>query len=200
VSAPLQIGITGGIGSGKTLVCKIFQRLGIPVYDSDHRAKSLMTTDGILISNIKKEFGDLSYDSSGKLNRQFLSDLVFKDEGKLQILNNLVHPRVAEDYRQWLSKNHDVPYVLKEAALLFESGSYKHLDKIIVVFAEEQVRIRRVMERDKRSFSQVESILINQWPDSEKVNRADYVLYNDGSRLLIPQVLSLHQQLSTFKN
>src|SRR5687767_11177847 len=115
---PLQIGITGGIGSGKSLVCKIFQHLGVPVYDADSHAKELMTTDGILISQIKKEFGDLSYHDDGSLNRVYLANHVFRDEKKLSLLNSLVHPRVAVDYSTWVKAHHTYAYVLKEAALL----------------------------------------------------------------------------------
>jgi dephospho-CoA kinase len=132
---PLQIGITGGIGSGKSVVCKIFSALNVPVYDADSHAKKLMTTDGILISGIKKEFGDLSYDSQGNLNRVYLASHVFHDEQKLAKLNSLVHPRVALDYQQWVEKNTQYPYVLKEAALLFEAKSNQWLDAVIVVSA-----------------------------------------------------------------
>jgi len=194
VSRPLQIGITGGIGSGKSLICKVFKCLGVPVYDSDSRAKSLMTTDGILMSQIRKEFGDLSYDDHG-LNRQFLAKTVFGDEERLERLNQLVHPRVGEDYQQWLSSQGDKPYVLKEAALLFESGSYKSLDKIIVVVAHNELRIRRVMKRDPhRSYEQIQEIISRQWSEDEKRKRADYVIFNDESQLVIPQVLELHHR------
>jgi dephospho-CoA kinase len=194
VRRPLQIGITGGIGSGKTLVCKIFISLGIPVYDSDHRAKSLMTTDGILMSQIRKEFGDLSYDINGVLNRQYIAEVVFADEEKLNRLNQLVHPRVAEDYRKWVSE-HRGPYLLKEAALLFETGAVKQLDKVIVVYAPEEVRIKRVLARDKhRSARQIEEIIGKQMPDSEKIKQADFVVNNDETELLVPQVLSLHEK------
>src|SRR5690606_15476723 len=111
---PLQVGITGGIGSGKSLVCRIFQCLGISVYDADSRAKSLMTTDGILVSQIRKEFGDLAYHADGSLNRKHLGETVFNDPDRLELLNKLVHPRVGEDYRQWLEENSREVYVLKE--------------------------------------------------------------------------------------
>ncbi len=114
---PVQIGITGGIGSGKSLICKIFQVFGVPVHDADSRAKDLMTTDGILVSAIKKEFGELSYQRDGSLNRQYLSETVFKDEVRLNVLNQLVHPRVGDDYARWVSEHRGHAYVLKEAAL-----------------------------------------------------------------------------------
>ncbi len=192
---PLQIGITGGIGSGKTLVSKIFACLGIPVYDADSHAKELMTTDGILVSQIKKEFGDLSYLSDGALNRKYLSEVVFNNQERLDILNKLVHPRVAENYTQWVKRNSDQVYILKEAALLFETGSYQALNKIIVVHAPEEVRIKRVMHRDGRAEQQVKEIIRKQMSEEEKLKRADFILYNDESSLIIPQVLTLHNQL-----
>lgn len=192
---PLQIGITGGIGSGKSLVCKIFNALGTPTYDADSRAKMVMTTDGILVEAIKKEFGVLSYDAKGVLNRQHLANSVFSQPDKLKRLNELVHPRVAVDYEHWVSSQADVKYVLKEAALLFESGSYQSLDKIIVVTAPETLRVMRVLIRDPhRSAEQTKEIIRNQMEEEEKIKRADYVIVNDETTLLIPQVLNLHLQ------
>lgn len=193
MNKPLQIGITGGIGSGKSLVCRIFLCLGIKVYDADSHAKNLMTTDGILMSNIKKEFGELSYNTDGSLNRKHLSSTAFNDAEKLETLNKLVHPRVAHDYDQWLRTNNDDPYVLKEAALLYEAGSYKQLDKIVVVTAPDELRIERVAKRDlHRSKEQIRAIIAQQMPQEEKVKRADFVIVNDETTLLVPQVLELH--------
>ncbi len=194
----LQIGVTGGIGSGKSLVCRIFSCLGIPVYDADSRAKALMTTDGILIRQIKEEFGDLSYDDNGNLNRVYIASEVFGNETRLARLNELVHPRVAEDYKRWYEKvKVSVPYVVKEAALLYESGSFKQLDEVIVVFAPEDVRISRVLKRDPhRTSEQVKDIIRRQMDDDTKLKRADHVITNDESLLLIPQVVSLHQRFS----
>ncbi len=192
---PLQIGITGGIGSGKSLVCKIFNALGTPTYDADSRAKMVMTTDGILVEAIKKEFGVLSYDAKGVLNRQHLANSVFNQPDKLKRLNELVHPRVALDYKHWVSSQTNVKYVLKEAALLFESGSYQSLDKIIVVTAPETLRVQRALIRDPhRSAEQTKEIIRNQMEEEEKTKRADYVIVNDETTLLIPQVLNLHLQ------
>lgn len=194
LAAPLQVGITGGIGSGKSLICRIFSCLGIAVYDADSRAKEVMTTDGILVSQIQKEFGRLSYHEDGTLNRKYLNDLVFKDRAKLNVLNQLVHPRVGEDYKQWLETQKQSDYVLKEAALLFETGSYKSLDKTIVVTASVTLRLKRVLARDShRTEEQVKSIMANQWNEEEKINRADYVITNDDTKLVIPQVLKLHE-------
>lgn len=189
---PLQIGITGGIGSGKSLVCRIFSLLNVPVYDADSRAKAIMTTDGILVSQITKEFGVLSYRADGALNREYLAQHVFNDPEKLKTLNALVHPRVAVDYEHWMSQQH-APYVLKEAALLFEAKSNTTLDKVIVVSAPEELRIARVLMRDKhRTGQQVKDIIRNQLSEEEKLKRADYIIMNNESQLLIPQVLELH--------
>lgn len=191
----LQIGITGGIGSGKSLVSRIFSCLGVPVYDADSRAKYVMTTDGILIDQIKKEFGELSYHNN-ELNRSYISELVFKDKKKLEVLNRLVHPRVREDYKNWVIRQAR-PYVLKEAALLFEAQSNEMLDKVIVVSAPEELRINRVLERDNhRTRKQIEEIIKSQMKEEEKRKLADFVIVNDETQLVIPQVLMLHQQFS----
>lgn len=194
---PLQIGITGGIGSGKSTVCRIFSALGVPVYDADSRAKALMTTDGILMTQIKKEFGVLSFHADGSIDREYLAQTVFNDQEKLEKLNELIHPRVAEDYNVWMRKQEN-EYVLKEAALLFETGSYRLLDKIIVVHAPKELRISRVLKRDAhRTREQVQHIMKNQLSDEEKVKRADFIIMNDESALVIPHVLKLHEQFIT---
>jgi dephospho-CoA kinase len=197
LNKPLQIGITGGIGSGKSLVCKIFACLGVPIYDADSRAKSIMTTDGILVEQIKKEFGDLSYYEDGRLNREYLGDTVFNDSAKLKRLNELVHPRVGSDSEKWVEENASHPYLMREAALLFESGSFKKLNKIIVVTAPEQLRVKRVLQRDKqRTEKDVLAIIQNQMPEEEKIKKADFVIYNDETELVVPQVLKLHEQFT----
>jgi dephospho-CoA kinase len=193
----MQVGITGGIGSGKSMVCRIFHLLGVPVYDADSRAKSLMTTDGILISAVKKEFGVLSYNQDGTLNRNYLALEVFSDKDRLTKLNNLVHPRVGVDYERWLKQQTGSRYIIKEAALIFETGTYRVLDKVIVVHAPEQLRIKRVLQRDtQRSEQQIREIIRNQLPEEEKILRADYVIDNDENRLVIPQVIDLDNSLS----
>lgn len=174
-------------------MCKIFQCLGVSVYDADSHAKDLMTTDGILVSEIKKEFGVLSYDADGGLNREYLGRDVFNDSERLKTLNKLVHPRVGIDYKKWVDQKKDQPYVLKEAALLYEAGSDQSLTKVIVVHANESLRIQRVLKRDPhRTADQVKAIIGNQMPEEEKLKRADFMIRNDETTLLIPQVLSLH--------
>ena len=197
---PIQIGITGGIGSGKSLICRIFYVLGVPVYDADSRAKKLMTTDGILIDQIKKEFGSLSYNEDGVLNRELLSRIAFNNPEKLTKLNSLVHPRVALDYNHWMHEQDEAKYCLKEAALLFESGSHQSLDKIIVVTAPDKLRIKRVLQRDPhRDRTEVERIIKNQMSQEEKMMKADFVIRNDETELVIPQVLKLHEWFNSMK-
>jgi len=192
---PLQVGVTGGIGAGKSLICKVFTILGVPVYDADSRAKTVMTTDGILMDAIRKEFGVLSFLEEGTLNTKYLSDHVFSDEKKLHKLNELVHPRVADDYKLWLDKNTNATYVVKEAALLFESGSYKSLDQIILVTAPEQLRLSRVMKRDQqRTKDQVEKIMSKQIQVDKALALTNHVIHNDEKQLVLPQVLKLHNQ------
>lgn len=191
---PLQIGITGGIGSGKSTVCRIFRALGVPVYDADSRAKVVMTSDVILIESIKKEFGSLSFREDGTLNTAYLAERVFGDEKRLEILNSLVHPVVARDYESWLRTHKDKPYVVKEAALLFESGSYRKLDCTGVVTAPESVRLKRVLQRDPfRTEKQVRDIMARQLSEDKAKELAGFVIVNDDIQPVLPQVLLLHR-------
>ena len=192
--APLKIGITGGIGSGKSTVAKIFACLGIPVYDADSRAKTLMNTDPELISLIKDEFGTQSFDESGRLNRRYLAEHVFGFPDRLEKLNRLVHPRVAQDYARWVEKHKSSVFTLKEAALLFEAGSAKDLDKVIAVTAPDSIRIERVMKRDGRSEEEVKKIIKRQLPQDRIASMADFVIINDETQMVTPQVLDMHRE------
>jgi dephospho-CoA kinase len=193
----LQVGITGGIGSGKTTVCQIFERMGVPVYYADTRAKELMETDKNLIVAIQNEFGKEVYDAEGNLNRKLLAEIVFGNEEKLLKLNSLVHPIVFKDNESWnhVLANKGYPYTLKEAALLVETGSYKSLDKLIVVTAPLQDRIARVMARDAATYDQVTARIKVQLPEEEKVKLADYVIDNNQIMDLVPQVTKIHVDL-----
>ncbi|MEN0005983.1 MAG: dephospho-CoA kinase [Bacteroidota bacterium] len=191
----LKIGITGGIGSGKTTVCKLFEELGIPVYYADTQAKYLMSNDEKLIAQIKELFGEEAYHYTGLLNRAHIAKIAFSDQSKLEQLNRLVHPAVATDSLAWHNAQQEVPYTLKEAALLYESGSYKALDKIITVTAPEAIRIERVMKRDQVEEAAVRARMEKQLPETYKVEQADFVIHNDGTQSLITQVLAIHQQL-----
>ena len=192
----LKIGITGGIGSGKTLVCRIFALLGIPVYDSDYRAKWVMQHDPVLRQELSQVFGQQVYDAAGTLNRPYLAKLVFNNPPQLALLNSLVHPRVKEDFTNWAVAQNKAPYLLKEAALMFESKAYKQVQKVITVSAPLDVRLARVLQRDPhRQSAEVQAIMDKQLSESERQQRADYVIYNDDQQLVIPQVLALHRQL-----
>ncbi|MDP1726719.1 MAG: dephospho-CoA kinase [Bacteroidota bacterium] len=189
----LKIGITGNIGSGKSTVVKIFAQLGIPVYDSDSRAKILMAENHKLVHEIQLLLGTEAY-TSGVLNRAFVSQKVFSDSGLLSKLNALVHPAVFKDFDLWVAQQH-APYILKEAALLYESGSYKDLDKMIVVAANPDLRLKRSIARDTSNASAVEARMNAQMPEAEKIKRADYIIYNNENDLLIPQVMRIHNKI-----
>ncbi|MVN76499.1 dephospho-CoA kinase [Hymenobacter sp. HMF4947] len=190
----LRIGITGGIGSGKSVVAQLFAVLGVPVYDSDSRAKWVMANDMLLREQLLGAFGPSTYDAAGQLNRPYLAQQAFGDPGRLAQLNGLVHPRVGADFASWTAAQAAAgyPYILKEAALLYESGAYQTLDRIITVFAPIEVRQARVLRRDAhRSLADVQAIMGQQLSEEEKLQRADYVVYNDDSQLVLPQVLAL---------
>lgn len=192
---PILVGITGGIGSGKSTVAKIFSILGIPIYYADDRAKWLMGNDEELKTQIKNQFGTESYQSDGKLDRSFLAKEVFSNPEKVKIINSLVHPAVGRDFSTW-SSTQTAPYVLKEAALIFETGSHDTLDFVITVSSPLKVRIARTLMRDPfRSEEQVNQIINQQLPDEQKNELADFVIKNTDNKLLIPQVLKIHQQL-----
>jgi dephospho-CoA kinase len=191
----LKIGITGGIGSGKTTVCRIFETLGIPIYYADDRAKALMTEDADLVKAVKNLFGDAAYLNDGTLNRALISEIAFSNPLKLNELNALVHPAVRLDGERWHNAQIGVPYTLKEAALHFESGGYKLMDKMICVVAPKEVRIERVLLRGGLTQADIEARMSKQLPDEEKINKSDFVIYNDGKEGLIPQVMAIHKRL-----
>lgn len=196
MTKPLLVGLTGGIGSGKTTVSKVFLSLGIPVYYADDRGKWLMVHDQVLREAISKEFGEESYQADGSLNRAFLAGRVFADEAELAKLNALVHPAVGRDFAAWVVAHSEAPYLIKEAALIFEGGSYKQLDKVITVTAGKEERLRRVLLRDlQRSRQQVLDIMEKQLSENERKRRADLIVDNNGKQLVIPQVLKIDQEL-----
>lgn len=188
----LRIGITGGIGSGKSTVAQIFKVLGIPVYSSDDAAKRLMNEDEELKINILKSFGKESY-SNGKLNRKYLAEQAFNDRTKIELLNSLVHPATIKDAAGWMEKQ-TAPYVIKEAALIFESGSDKFLDAVIGVKSPLSLRIERTMKRNNVTASDIEARIKLQMDEDEKMALCDYIIVNDEHEMLIPQVLRLHEQ------
>jgi len=188
------IGITGGIGSGKTTCCRIFETLGISVYYADTRAKKLMNSDKMLKSQIKELLGKESYHRNGRLNRPFIASQIFNDKSLLKQMNALVHPAVGRDVIKWASQQTS-EYVMYEAALLVENGSYKNFTKLIVVSCPEDERIRRVVARDGTTTKEVKARMRNQLAEEKKIAVADYVIMNDGNELLIPQILEIHEKV-----
>ena len=189
-----KIGLTGNIGSGKTTASKFFNLLGIPVYNSDFRAKWLMSNDADLKKSIVDYFGVESF-SNNQLNTSFISSIVFKDVEKLNVLNALVHPLVASDFEKWCYQHHDAAYVVKEAAVMFKSESYKSLDKIICVVACDELRLKRVVKRDGMSESEVLARMNNQMDQSSLIDRCDFVVTNDETNLMTTQLLLINEVL-----
>ena len=189
----LRVGLTGGIGSGKTTVAKIFELLGIPVYYADDAAKKIMNEDYELKAAIQKQFGAEAY-KNGELNRAYLSTKVFNDAFQLEILNSLVHPATIRDAARWM-EGQKSSYTIKEAALIFESGSAEYLDYVIGVYAPAQLRIERTMERNHVGLDDVTQRMNKQLDEDMKMKLCDFVIYNDEKHLLIPQVIELHQKL-----
>jgi dephospho-CoA kinase len=189
----LKIGITGGIGSGKTTVTRVFEVLGIPVYNADQAAKRLMNEDAALKEKIKQEFGNDVYKNE-KLDNKYLAQIVFSSEEKLDLLNSIVHPATINDANAWMLKQ-STPYTLKEAALLFESGAAELLDYVIGVMAPAPLRVQRVMQRDNSSREEVMARMNKQMDEEIKMKLCNFIINNDEQQLLIPQVLALHETI-----
>jgi dephospho-CoA kinase len=189
----LRVGLTGGIGSGKSTVAKIFEVLGIPVYYADDAAKKIMNTDEELKKAIIKQFGEESY-SNDQLNRPYIASLVFNDKEKLELLNSLTHPATIRDANQWM-RQQTSSYTIKEAALIFESGSAEHLDYVIGVYTPLPLRIKRIMDRDHIAKEEVQQRMSRQIDEEIKMRLCDAVITNDEEQLVTTQVLKLHEQL-----
>ncbi len=189
------IGLTGGIGSGKSTIKRIFETLGVPTYDADTHAKEIVNTNDIVKAELKKMFGDDIYIAKNQLDNVKLGKRIFNDRSLLKEVNNLIHPEVINDFREWVG-NQDSPYVIKEAAILFESGAYKRADLIITIVAPVDLRIERIYKRDGISREHIKRIIDNQMSDEEKIKLSKYVIYNDNSTLITPQILKIHKELS----
>ncbi len=195
----LKVGITGGIGSGKSIISKVFSSLGVGIYDADTRAKWLMSNDEKLKAGIISNFGEQAYTNNGELNRAYLGSVVFSDPEKTKTINSLVHPRVGSDFENWI-KNQSGNYIVKEAALLIESGSYKQLDKLILVTAPIDLRIKRVLKRDpQRTEETVRSIMDKQMKEEDMIPFADFVIDNSGSKAILKELLELHKTFISLK-
>ena len=190
----IKVGITGGIGSGKSTICNVFKVLGIPVYNSDLESKILTNTHPGIIKDVKKLFGGDIY-INGVLDRKAVGSIVFADKDKLQALNNIIHPIIAHHFNQWLKENSEAKYILKEAAVLFESGAHKKVDQVISVIAPIDLRIKRVISRDQITREDVVSRINNQMEDDKRIRLSDQIIHCDDIELVIPQVLKIHQEL-----
>ena len=194
----LKIGLTGGIGSGKSTVAKIFETLGIPVYYADAEAKRLMNSSETLKKVIRQNFGEATYEND-QLNRKYLGGIVFNNPEKLELLNALIHPVTINDAEQWMQQQ-SAPYSIKEAALLFESGAAENLDFIVGVYAPQALRIKRVMKRDGLTADEIMKRINRQVNEEMKMKLCDFVITNNEQELLVPQVLKLHQHFSGLSN
>ena len=190
-----KVGVTGGIGSGKSLVCKIFRCLNVPVFSADDEAKALLETDSEIRLVLTGFFGKELY-LSGKLNKQMLSDIIFNDRKNLEIVNNAVHPAVLERFTEWCTCQTKSAYVIMEAAIIFETGTDSFLDKVVNISAPEAIRIERVCKRDSVSKEKVIERINNQFTEKERKKMADINLVNDGKIMLLPQVLEVHKLFS----
>ena len=187
------IGLTGGIGSGKTTVAKEFEKLGVPVYIADKEAKALMNRSKVIKRKLKALFGEEAY-RNDILNRPFLASKIFNDRALLEKMNAIVHPKVASHFKRWLKKQDSI-YVLKEVAILFENGSYKNCDYIITVTANQEERISRVIKRDECTREKVLAIISNQISEEEKIKKSDFVIYNDDLQETIKSVKTTHKKI-----
>ncbi len=190
----VKVGITGGIGSGKSTACKVFSFLGIPVFEADIVAKQIMNTDPEIRAQLINLFGTSVYLPDRTINRKYLAGIVFNNPSLLAKLNQIVHPEVHKSFNEWCQNQH-APYVLYEAAILFESGFYKTLDKTIAVVTNEDERIERVMKRDKTTKEMVKQRINNQLSDEEKIKLADFVISNNDNELIIPQIVELDKKI-----
>ena len=194
VTKPIIIGLTGGIGSGKSTIAEIFTTLEIPVFNSDLEAKKLYFHPEVK-QQIIKRFGNV-YNEQHQLDKKALANIVFNDEDKLQQLNNIIHPAVKKLFETWVNKNNHAPILIKETAILIESGAAKQVDRIIVVTAPKEERIRRVMQRDNVSEKEVVARMNKQLPEEKLIAQADFIIKNDNKQLVIPQVLNIVKELN----
>ena len=190
----IKVGITGGIGSGKSTVCKVFKVLGIPIFEADQVARQLMNSDAKIRIQLIKLFGKSVYLPDQTVDRKFLSGIVFNNPTLLEKLNCIVHPAILYAYAKWC-QNQQSPYILHEAAILFESGFYKLMDKTIVVATDEIERIQRVMKRDGATEELVRQRIRNQWTDKKRIKLADFVINNNDNELIIPQILNIDKKI-----
>ena len=189
-----KIGLTGNIGSGKTFVCKVFEALGIPVYYADLKARNILNSPEV-IREIALVFGLSVVVDNNEIDRKKLGDIVFADKGELEKLNQIIHPKLRADFVKWVENHQQSPYVLQEAAILFENGFDKMMDETICVSAPKELRLQRVMSRDHAQEKEVLARMKSQWSDKKKENLADYIIVNNGIEMILPQILEIHQKI-----
>lgn len=191
----ITVGITGGIGTGKSMICRIISIMGYPVFYSDTEAKEILSADANVRNQIIQSFGEESY-LGEKPNTLFLAEVVFKNQQKLEKLNQIVHPAVRQKFKIW-AQNQNSPVVFNEAAVLFESGSHRNFSKTVLITSPTELRIERLLKRDESTLEKIKSRMQNQWSDDKKIPLADFVITNDEHSLIVPQVLSLLQKLKS---
>lgn len=189
----LKIGITGGIGSGKTIICNFFQLLGIPVFNADQEAKRLMNESSLVRSKMVMNFGNDIYLTNHSIDRKKLAGILFNSPSLLQKVNSIIHPEVRDQFFNWCGQQQS-PYVVHEAAILFESGFHEMMDYTILITAPEQQRIERVMKRDNSPAEQIKKRISNQWPDEKKIKLADCTINNNNGELIIPRLIALDKK------
>ena len=189
----IKVGLTGGIGTGKTMVSRIFSELQVPVFYGDPEAKKAYA-DAAVLEKVKKSFGEEVFEN-GAVSYKKLAQIVFNDQAKLEELNSIIHPFIISNFNKWMEEQKNAPYVIMEAAILYESSFYQMFDKIITVSAPEELCIERVTKRDGTGREEVLNRMRNQLPDNFKTTKADFVIINDGVAMLLPQVLDVHRKL-----
>jgi dephospho-CoA kinase len=190
----IKAGITGGIGSGKTIICRAFETFGVPVYNADLAARLLTDSHPEIRKCLTEAFGEDIYIGNA-LNRPRFASLVFRDRQLLETANRIIHPWVKEDFNRWATTHEDCNYIIEEAAILFESGSHALVDKCITVISPAELRIKRLMNRSGMTLDRIEDVMDNQWSDEKKIAASDFIIINDEKQPVLPQILSIHQRL-----
>ena len=191
----IKVGLTGGIGSGKSFIAEVFVNLGIPVFNSDIKARKISNTNLTIKQDIISHFGKESYHNDS-LNRTYIAGMVFEKPELLEKLNSIIHPQLEIEFDKWLSSQNESKYVIKEAAILFETGGYKRMDSNILVIAPVDLRIDRIQKRDNLSVNQIKNRMANQWADERKEELADFIINNDENNLILPQIINIHKRLT----